>query len=135
MTIHDGEVDLYMRPEQIRSTVIAATRYTKDDVALLMDRLFKELSLLRGDGQKEYAHADDRPFRNFETLAAELKTDRKQILWVYMRKHLDGILAAINGHISQREPVEGRIKDAILYLILLDAMFLEEAACRQETTT
>ena len=41
---------------------------------------------------------------------------------VYLLKHIDGIMAYINGHKSQREGVEGRITDAIVYLLLLRGM-------------
>tara|TARA_R100000808_G_C2135347_1_gene143756 strand:- start:851 stop:1042 length:192 start_codon:yes stop_codon:yes gene_type:complete len=38
---------------------------------------------------------------------------------VYLLKHIDGINAYIDGHKSQREGVEGRIIDTIVYLFLL----------------
>ena len=38
---------------------------------------------------------------------------------VYLLKHIDGINAHIDGHKSQREDVEGRIIDTIVYLFLL----------------
>ena len=41
---------------------------------------------------------------------------------VYLLKHIDGIMAHINGHKSQREDVRGRITDAIVYLLLLRGM-------------
>jgi len=41
---------------------------------------------------------------------------------VYLLKHIDGIMAYINGHKSQREGVDGRITDAIVYLLLLRGM-------------
>lgn len=101
-------------------------RYDKDAVGRVMEALFEECRSLRKAGQKEYAHQDDNPFRNFETLAAELNLSREKALWVYFRKHTDGILAYINGHKSQRESVRGRIKDSIVYLVLLAAMIEEE---------
>jgi len=45
---------------------------------------------------------------------------------VYLLKHIDGITAYLNGHKSQREDVRGRIKDAIVYLMLLWAMIEEK---------
>ena len=101
-------------------------KYTKRDVVIIMDKVIEEISFLREAGQQEYAHQDDRPFRNFETLASELNMTREQILWVYARKHMDGILSYINGHRSQRESVAGRINDLIVYLIILRAMFEED---------
>jgi len=95
---------------------------TKDQVAEHIQSLFKRCQDLRGEGQKEYAHADNNAFDNFERLAKETDVSREFILWVYLRKHMDGILAWINGHRSQRESVHGRIEDAIVYLALLHAM-------------
>lgn len=77
------------------------------------------------DGQKEYVLNED-AFDNFNRLANKLGLDRKQVLMVYMEKHLDGIVSYIKGHRSQRESVHGRIKDAMVYLALLDAMIAEE---------
>ena len=47
------------------------------------------------------------------------------VLWIFLKKHMDGITAYIKGHKSQREDVRGRIKDAIVYLMLLWAMVEE----------
>lgn len=99
---------------------------TRQDIANLLDTVVKEISFLREAGQKEYAHDEDNAFGNFERVARDLRLDRKQVLWVYVRKHLDGIVSAINGHVSQREPVSGRINDVIVYLILLRGMFEDE---------
>lgn len=92
------------------------------DVSRLMDNVFKEVHQTREAGQREYAHDSNNALRNFESLATDLKLDRKSVLWIFMKKHLDGILAHINGHKSQREDVRGRIKDVMVYLILLWAM-------------
>ena len=95
---------------------------TQEDVADLMAKVFNECYETRASGQKEYAHDEGNALRNFEGLAADLGIGREEVLWVYMKKHLDGILAYIRGHRSQREDVRGRIKDVIVYLILFQAM-------------
>jgi len=100
---------------------------TQDEMTQVMNDLFADCKETRASGQKEYAHDTSNAFRNFESLAKELNLDRKKVLWIYLKKHLDGILAAINGHVSQREPVRGRIKDAIVYLVLLEGMFEEDS--------
>lgn len=79
----------------------------------------------REAGQKEYAHDDDNAFRNFEQTGEDVDISREKALWVFFKKHVDGIKAHINGHTSQRESVHGRIKDARLYLALLDGMITE----------
>lgn len=76
-------------------------------------------------GQSEYALSQD-AFDNFNRLAAELGVDRKQVLLVYFSKHRDGVISYIKGHRSQREPVQGRIKDMIVYLFLLWGMVEED---------
>lgn len=87
-----------------------------------MTQIFQRCQETRDAGQKEYAHDEQNALANFERLAVDLGTSREKVLWIYTRKHLDGILASINGHQSQREGVRGRIMDVIVYLILLWAM-------------
>lgn len=95
---------------------------TKADISILMGKVFADCQDAREAGQKEYAHDSENAFGNFERLAKELDLPREKVLWIFFKKHLDGILSHIKGHRSQREPVEGRIKDAIVYLILLQGM-------------
>ena len=95
---------------------------TRKDVAELMDRVFKDCQGTREQGQKEYAHDEQNALANFERTGKDLGIPREKVLWIFMKKHLDGVLAWINGHRSQREDVRGRIKDVIVYLILLWAM-------------
>lgn len=99
---------------------------TRKEFALHQEDLFIRLAALREAGQKEYAHSDSNAFRNFEALAEDLDLDRKTVLWIYLAKHLDGIVSYLNGHRSQRESIHGRIADAIVYLSLLDGMIQEE---------
>jgi hypothetical protein len=82
----------------------------------------KQILQTRDDGQKEYARNIDNVFDNFERVGKYIDIDREQVLMVYLLKHIDGIMAYINGHESQREGVEGRITDAIVYLLLLRGM-------------
>ena len=107
---------------------------TRDELANVMDKVFEECRGLRQEGQKEYAHDTDNAMANFERIANALEMDRKQILWVYAAKHIDGIVAHINGHKSQRESVYGRINDLIVYAIILRAMIEEDNAPTMTTT-
>ena len=102
-------------------------KFTQETLASHMEKIFQEeIMKLRGQGQKEYAHDDSSPFANFDRGAADLRLDRKQILWVYAMKHKDGISSFLQGHTSQREDVRGRINDLIVYLFLLRGMVDEE---------
>ncbi len=95
-------------------------------MARVMDQVFEQCKALRAAGQKEYAHNQDNAFANFERIGNQLQEDRKKILLVYALKHWDGIVAYVNGHVSQRESVDGRIGDLITYLCLLQGMIKEE---------
>ena len=74
---------------------------------------------MRQAGQKEYARKQNNAFANFERVAENLDIDRKEVLLVYLLKHIDGICSYVKGHKSQREDVRGRLTDAIVYLCLL----------------
>ena len=81
-----------------------------------------EVLKIRDAGQKEYARTEDNVFANFERVAEYTGVSRESVLMVYLLKHIDGIMAHINGHKSQREDVSGRITDAIVYLLLFRGM-------------
>ena len=91
-----------------------------------MDTIIKEVTLIRNEGQKEYAHDKKDVFANFNRVANLLEEDRKKVLMTYMLKHIDGIVAYVKGHKSQREDVTGRITDCMVYLMLLWGMIEEE---------
>ena len=95
-----------------------------------LDKIIKnqiqQILKTRDDGQKEYARDVDNVFANFERVGKYINVSREQVLMVYLLKHIDGIMAYINGHKSQREGVEGRITDAIVYLLLLRGMVDED---------
>ena len=88
-------------------------------MATLMETIFKEIQKMRAAGQKEYARKSDDVHANFKRVGEYTKTDPAKVIMVYLLKHIDGINAHIDGHTSQREAVEGRIIDAIVYLFLL----------------
>ena len=77
------------------------------------------LDKLRKGGQKEYAQDVKNVFANFQRVADDIDVTIDKAIWVYMRKHIDGIKSHIKGHRSQREPIGGRIGDLIIYLKLL----------------
>jgi hypothetical protein len=101
--------------------------FTKDDVAKWMDKVYhEEIQTLRKAGQAEYAHDDDAPFRNFEADSRDLGMSREMALIIFARKHMNGIVAYIRGHRSQREDVRGRINDVIVYMFILRCMIEED---------
>ena len=80
---------------------------------------------MRAAGQKEYARKNNNAFANFERVAKAIEIKREEVLMTYILKHVDGVLAYIKGHKSQREDVRGRITDIIVYLCLLWGMVEE----------
>lgn len=110
----------------------------------LLEEIQGEEMDVRSDGQKEYAHDSGNALGNFDRTGEELmrmvnglvaskieegeepyisvREARQMVLWVFFRKHVDGIASFIAGHRSQREDVRGRIKDARMYLALLWGM-------------
>jgi len=99
---------------------------THKEMQTLMNAIIKEVTLIRNEGQKEYAHDKEDVFANFNRVANLLEEDRKKVLMTYMLKHVDGIAAYVKGHKSQRENVTGRITDCMVYLMLLWGMIEEE---------
>jgi len=95
---------------------------TKDQYDDLFTDIMDQVKSTRDEGQKEYAHEEINVFGNFERTARQLNTTRDKVLMTFLMKHMDGIVAHINGHKSQREDIRGRIKDAIVYLTLYWAM-------------
>ena len=62
---------------------------------------------------------------NFKRVGEYLKLPPEKVLMVYLLKHIDGIAAYVDGHKSQREPIDGRVIDAIVYLFLLYGLITE----------
>lgn len=107
---------------------------TKEDMAEVMEHIFQDCHELRDKAHHEYAGGED-ALGNFKRLGALLDLPPEKVLMVYAVKHLDGILAYIRGHRSQREPVEGRIRDFIVYMTLLEGLNKEKARKQYESNT
>ena len=107
---------------------------TREEFAdLLTTEIQHSERTVREQGQKEYAHDEDNCFANFERIGKVIGIPREEILMVYLLKHMDGIIAHVRGHTSQREDIRGRIKDARLYLALLWGMVEENESAVDES--
>ena len=98
---------------------------TYEDFDKLMDQMIAEekaISLTKG---KEYTQGKDR-LDNFKRLAAELDISPLKVLWVYLKKHLDSIAHYVRTEKVLSEPIQGRIKDARVYLSLLRGLIEEK---------
>ena len=114
----------------------------KSKMAEVFGALHAEEDKLRVAGQKEYAHEEENAFGNFDRVGSQVqcicehcgkptRIGRMATLMVYMLKHVDGIIAYVGGHRSQREDVRGRINDVRVYSALLRGM-VEESEARLE---
>ena len=98
---------------------------TEFESRYLRDTLERLIELTRSKG-REYANSDDQ-LANFKRLALRLGLTPAQVCTVYLTKHLDSIDSWVrNPDQDLSEPIEGRIDDAILYLILLKAIAHDE---------
>lgn len=90
----------------------------------LLEKMYKEENQIRNTKAVEYTQGDR--LDNFKRLAVELGISPKQVLWVYLKKHLDSIASYIKSDKVLSEPIEGRIMDARVYLSLLRGLIEEE---------
>lgn len=88
----------------------------------------RELSLTKGE---EYVgkEIDGNEHANFDRQALEWEVQPEKVLMIFYTKHIDAIKTWVRelGARDRRklsEPIEGRIDDAILYLLLLKGMVI-----------
>ena len=102
----------------------------------LLARSVDSIRALAETKGSEYAHGDDR-LDNFRRAGAELGLPMEIVWRIYAGKHWDAITTYIrdiqNGTLRMRsEPIEGRIDDLIVYLLLLKAMVEEKKQGQEE---
>lgn len=87
----------------------------------IKEDLMPKVIATRDQAQTEYAEVDN-VFANFENVAAFLGSTRDEAIMTYLIKHIQGLGSyTCKGVVAQREGVEGRIIDSIVYLLLLAA--------------
>ena len=101
----------------------------KDRFQLLLKQTHDAMLALTASKGEEYtnnaaAGAADQ-HANFKRLSEELGLTPEQVLSVYLTKHLDAIKSYLRMGREFSEPIDGRIDDAILYLILLKGLIVE----------
>lgn len=79
------------------------------------------LPLLNTKGY-DYTDGGDDAHRNFKTAGAKLGVHMLEIWAVYFFKHMDSIISAMEGNELQSESMEGRVADAVNYLLILAAI-------------
>ena len=94
--------------------------------------LIPKLKETRDQAQEEYAEPDN-VFANFENVARFVGDTRDKAIMTYMIKHIQGLGSyTCKGVVAQREGVEGRIVDAIIYLMLLSASIYDNKNKKKE---
>ena len=88
-----------------------------------VDKIF-ELNHTKGT---EYA-GDDNALANFYHHASQLGLRPEQIWAVYAGKHWDAIMSYCKKGEVLSEPIEGRVRDMILYLFLMLGLVAEKNA-------
>lgn len=97
----------------------------KREFRRLLDQTHQTLVQLTSSKGEEYSRDTDQ-LANFKRQAEELNATPEKILMVYLNKHLDAIKSFVKTGKLYSEPIEGRIDDAILYLILLKGIVLDD---------
>ena len=99
----------------------------------LTDHMHKEE---KDEYRKKNADYADREGKNilanFERVSKHLNVTPQMALLIYMEKHMDAIRSYIRYGSVMSEPIEGRIKDARVYLSLLRAMVEQVKAVKRE---
>ena len=99
---------------------------TKADFDILANHIWESIMTTRNQGQSEYARDETDVLANFKRIGEWKNETQESVLMTYMLKHIDGMISYINGHISQRENIRGRITDVMVYCMLFWAMIMEK---------
>lgn len=97
---------------------------TKDRFKGVVNGVFESIVKLTATKGEEYSGDEDQ-LANFKRSAKEAGISPEQAWLVFFNKHADAIKSYIRTGKEKSEPIESRIDDAILYLILLRAIILE----------
>lgn len=92
----------------------------------------KSMELLEKKGREYQSNCGgmDEVFANFIRTGADMDISKEKVAYIFLRKHLDSIATYIKdlddgGGMELTESIEGRIADAVNYLLLLLGMFKE----------
>jgi len=99
----------------------------KEDFLKLIDDTFTRMLELTKTKGEEYSGSDDQ-LANFKRSAWGARMTQEQVWYVLFDKHVNSIKHYIVHGGVKSEPIDSRIDDAILYLILLKAMAVDRKA-------
>ena len=107
---------------------------TADEFKYLLAATYSKLCGLTATKGREYANSDDQ-LANFKRLSQALGINPEAVCFVYLAKHLDSIQSHLRcPEKPLSEPIEGRIDDAILYLVLLKGLINDSSGSRNTQT-
>tara|TARA_R100001594_G_scaffold146427_1_gene197825 strand:- start:1277 stop:1585 length:309 start_codon:yes stop_codon:yes gene_type:complete len=76
----------------------------------------------REAGQEEYAHDNNNVFKDFYNTGELIGVKPEKVVFCHLNKHIRGISKYLQDGKKQRDNIQGRIVDSIVYLSLLSGM-------------
>lgn len=98
---------------------------THEQFAEHTEKLFDEIRSIGQTKGKEYADGQNR-FANFLDIAKEVDSRPELVLYTYMVKPWRAIQSFLRDGKVYSEPIQGRIRDVIVYLMMLDGLITEQ---------
>lgn len=94
----------------------------KERFQTLLREIHMRMVYLTDTKGEEYARSEDQ-LANFKRSAKDSGVRPEQVWLIFFNKHMDAIKSYVaTGKVLSEEHIDGRIEDAILYLILLKAI-------------
>jgi hypothetical protein len=97
---------------------------TNDELIAFFEKTMKEIIELRKVKAVDYSDSDD-AFLTIRRVAEDAHMKPEQVLHIFMTKHYDAIRKYLIHPGQTTEPIEARINDLIVYLILIKALLSE----------
>lgn len=114
--------------EALEAVSTRAVGTTHEDIDGCIVDTLAGIQYLNETKGREYATETD-ALANFKNRAQQMGITPGQVWGIFYGKHADAVFSYIRrGGEVLSEPIEGRIDDAILYLVLLKALILEGSA-------
>jgi hypothetical protein len=103
---------------------------TNNEFKELLEKVHNDLIFLTDTKGADYTVGDSDQLANFKNISFDTGIHVEQALMVFLNKHLSAIKMWVkrnrNMDYKPSEPIDGRIDDAILYLILLKAIIVDK---------
>ena len=104
---------------------------TKNDYRELVDDTFRTINGIIISKGEEYSNSDDQ-LANFKRGAERTGLTPQQVWSVLYHKHMDAIDHYVRTGRTLSEDLDGRINDAIHYLLLLKALYHDHQSQQRE---